>query len=43
MRNAETVTRRVHRVLTDRGVDHATVELRSAAAGRRGYLDAHAH
>lgn len=43
MAAAETVNRRIHRVLAERGVDHATVELCPAYAERHTHLDAHAH
>ncbi|MFB6120420.1 MAG: cation diffusion facilitator family transporter [Halobacteriaceae archaeon] len=43
MTDAEEVTRRVHRVLDDEGVDHATVELCPAYEDRPTHLDAHGH
>jgi cobalt-zinc-cadmium efflux system protein len=43
MDEAELVTRRVHDVLADHGVDHATVELCRAYDERDTHLNAHAH
>lgn len=43
IKEAEAVSRRVHDVLTEFGVDHATVELRPAYSERHTHLIAHAH
>jgi cobalt-zinc-cadmium efflux system protein len=43
MTDAETVTQRIHEVLHDHGVDHATIELCPAYADRQTHLNNHAH
>ncbi|MFB6189117.1 MAG: cation diffusion facilitator family transporter [Halapricum sp.] len=43
MTEAETITQRIHDILSDHGVDHATVELCPAYADRTTHLNAHAH
>lgn len=43
MREAEVVNERLHHVLEDHGVDHATIELCSAYADRHTHLNAHVH
>ncbi len=43
MREADTVNQRVHDVLDDHSVDHATIELCPTYADRRTHLNAHSH
>jgi len=43
MTDAETVLQRAHDALEHHGVEHATVELQSAASDRSGHLNKHTH
>jgi len=43
MTEADTLTQRIHQVLHDHGVDHATVELCPAFANRETHLNDHGH
>ncbi|MFC7130495.1 cation diffusion facilitator family transporter [Haloferax chudinovii] len=43
MREAETVTKEIHHILEEYGVDHATIELSPAYGDRQTHLNSHVH